>query len=203
MEDWEDVPRRYEAELMRREADNFCREEMRKMEEARREKARQEEVVSKREEAAEAKKKAAEEEDNMKQKLEAAEAKRNADETAKRGEEDLRRREEARSERFRQPELQRNVSEFSNPAFKGPRHPQCLSESGQPSSSQRRGYDPLSTNEKSGTAGACNNTTSGNMFTGNSCFMGGSYYNVRGNAHFSSLFQVSFGAPPTVFNILT
>ena len=57
--------------------------------------------------------------------------------------------------------------------------------------------------EKSEAAGASNNTTGGNMFSGNSCIMGGSYYNVRGNAHFSPLFQVSFGALPTVFNILT
>ena len=41
------------------------------------------------------------------------------------------------------------------------------------------------------------------MFSGNSCIMGGSYYNVRGNAHFSPLFQVSFGTLPTVFNIQT
>ena len=38
-------------------------------------------------------------------------------------------------------------------------------------------------------------STTSNMFSGNSCFMGGSYYHVRGDAHFSSLFQHSFGAP--------
>ena len=43
----------------------------------------------------------------------------------------------------------------------------------------------------------------GNMFSGKSCFMGGSYYNVRGNAHFSQSSQVPFGASPTDFNILT
>ena len=192
-----------EAQMMRREHDNFRREEIMKMEEARRAKARQEEEVRKREEAAEDRKKVAEEEENMKRKLEAEEAKRNTDEAAKRGEEDLRRREEARLEGFRQPELQRKVPEFSNPAFKGPRQTRLLSESDQLASSRPRGYDPLSTREKSEAAGACSNTTSGNMFSGNSCFMGGSYYNVRGNAHFSPLFQVSFGAPPTVFNILT
>ena len=70
MKEWEDVLC-HEAELMPREADNFRREEMMKMGEVRRAKARQEEEVRKREEAAEARKKAAEEEDNMKRKLEA------------------------------------------------------------------------------------------------------------------------------------
>ena len=60
--------------------------------------------------------------------------------------------------------------------------------------------------EKSQDAGASDNTTSGNMFSvnGNSCFMGGSYYHVRGNAQFSP-FQVSLGAISDLllFKILT
>ena len=82
---------------------------------------------------------------------------------------------------------------FGNTAFKGPRL----------ASSQPQGYDPLSASQKSEATGASNNTPGGNMFSGNSCIMGGSYYNVRGDAHFSMLLQVSFGVPPTVFNILT
>ena len=102
-------------------------------------------------------------------------------------------------------ESQLNVSEViasSNPAFKGLPHTRWLSGSDQHASSRPQGYDPLTTSEKFEAAGASNNTTSGNMFSasGNSCFMGGSYYNVRGNAHFSSLLQVSFGAPLSLQN---
>ena len=98
-------------------------------------------------------------------------------------------------------ESQLNVSEViasPNPAFKGLPHTRWLSGSDQHASSQPQGYDPLTKSEKSEAAGASNNTTSGNMISGNACFMGGSYYNVRGNAHFSSLFQSSSGAPDSL-----
>ncbi|KAF8812880.1 hypothetical protein BYT27DRAFT_7335346 [Phlegmacium glaucopus] len=53
--------------------------------------------------------------------------------------------------------------------------------------------DPRPTSEACETAGANDGNTTGNMFSSNSCFMGGSYYHVRGDAHFSSLPQVSPG----------
>ena len=62
--------------------------------------------------------------------------------------------------------------------------------------STRRYDDPRSTSEETEAAGASDSTTSGtNMFSSYSCFTGGSYYHVRGDAHFSPLFQVSSGKP--------
>lgn len=46
-------------------------------------------------------------------------------------------------------------------------------------------------------------TTTGNMFSSDSCFMGGFYYHVRGDAHFSPLLQASHGLEILYRNIST
>jgi hypothetical protein len=92
---------------------------------------------------------------------------------------------------------QPNVSEVVASGLQHTRS--CELDQLEPVPSRIRGNNPLSTNEKSEAAGASNNTVSGNMFSGNSLFTGGSYYHVGGDAHISSLSQVSFGAPDSRF----
>ena len=113
-----------------------------------------------------------------------------------------------RRSHYPQPQLQQNVTspEFSSPAFESRQHTRSLSDSDK--HPHPRHDDPMLMSEESEVARAGNSTTSGNMFSSNnSCFMGGSYYNVQGDAHFSPFFQVSFGAPysriPTIFIILS
>jgi len=55
-------------------------------------------------------------------------------------------------------------------------------------------YDSLRSSERCEAANASGNNTTGNMFSNDSCFMGGSYYHVGGDAYFSPLLQIPPGA---------
>ena len=56
-------------------------------------------------------------------------------------------------------------------------------------------YDGLRSSEGCEAANANGGNSTGNMFSSDSCFMGGSYYHVGGDAHFSQLLQVRPGVP--------